>query len=293
MKKTVFLMLFCCSYLPMSGQTNPQYAFYGDYDLSFLNQNAKNDADEIERTEMVLMLAKFFGLSDKHLVDLYYRVYQLEHTSVIKYNTINNSPLNFQCVDSLDKGFLVDFGTSLISNNKKESDCYNLRFASPVLKIAPELFSESVTSIKLPFTDSLTYISSPNINVGNLHRIEGKDVVDNSALVSSDGTLVVAAVMGKDSYTIPVVVKRIGAGAFQGCSLKELVIPETVTAIGENALAKCSQMTSLTIKSEEACQISDTCFDEETLAHLTLYVPKKNIKKYKRMLPSIKKIKAI
>ena len=90
MKKLMFLIVLCCSYLPMSGQVNPQYAFYGDYDLSFLNQNAKNDADEIERTEIVLMLAKYFGLSDKHLVDLYYRVYQLEHTSVIKYNTINN-----------------------------------------------------------------------------------------------------------------------------------------------------------------------------------------------------------
>ena len=126
-----------------------------------------------------------------------------------------------------------------------------------------------------------------------MHRIEGKDVIENTALISKDGTLIVAAVTGKDSYTIPFVVNRIGAGAFQGCSLKELVIPETVTSIGENALAKCSQMTSLTIKSEEVCQISETCFDEETLAHLTLYVPKKNIKKYKRTLPSVKKIKAI
>lgn len=277
----------------MNGQTNPQYEFYGDYDLSFLNQNAKNDADEIERTEIVLMLAKFFGLSDKHLVDLYYRIYQLEHTSVIKYNTINNNPLNFQCVDSLDTGIFVDFGTSLISNNNKESDSYNLKFASPVLKIAPELFSESVTNIKLPFTDSLTYISSPNICVTNLQCIEGKDVIDNTALISQNGVLIAAAVAGKDSYTIPNGVKEIGAGALQGCSLKELVIPETVMFIGEKAFAKCNHMKSLTIYSDDIIHISESCFDEQTIAQLNIYVPKKFIKSYKKMLPSVKKIKAI
>ena len=294
MKKLMFLIVLCCSYLPMSGQVNPQYAFYGDYDLSFLNQNAKNDADEIERTEIVLMLAKYFGLSDKHLVDLYYRVYQLEHTSVIKYNTINNNPLNFQCVDSLDTGIIVDFGTSLVSNHKKDSDSYNLRFASPVIRIAPELFSESVTNIKLPFTDSLTYMSSPNICVKNLCRIEGKDVIDNTALINKSGVLIAAAVKGKNSYSVPEGVKEIGAGAFRGCSLKELVIPETVTTIGLNALSDCPQMESITIKAEDVCRISESCFDEQTITHITIYVPKKVVKSYKKILPSLKKqIKSI
>lgn len=286
-------MLSCCMFLQMNGQRNPQYEFYSHYDLSFLNQNAKNDADEISRTNLVLMLANIFGLNDKHLVDLHYRVYQLEHTSVIKYDTNDSIPLNFNCEDSLGLGIDVDFGTPLISNNKRFSDHFNLRFASPVAKIAPELFSESVTNIKLPFTDSLTYISSPNICVTNLQRIEGKDVIDNTALISQNGVLIAAAVAGKDSYTIPNGVKEIGAGALQGCSLKELVIPETVMFIGEKAFAKCNQMKSLTIYSDDIIYISESCFDEQTIAQLNIYVPKKNIKSYKKILPSVKKIKAI
>lgn len=293
MKKIVFIMLSCCMFLQMNGQRNPQYEFYSHYDLSFLNQNAKNDADEISRTNIVLMLADLFGLNDKHLVDLHYRVYQLEHTSVIKYDTNDSIPLNFNCEDSLDLGIDVDFGTPLISNNKRFSDRFNLRFASPVAKIAPDLFSESVTNIKLPFTDSLTYISSPNICVTNLQRIEGKDVIDNTALISQNGVLIAAAVAGKDSYTIPNGVKEIGAGALRGCSLKELVIPETVMFIGEKAFAKCNQMKSLTIYSDEVVHISESCFDEQTIAQLNIYVPKKNIKSYKKILPSVKKIKAI
>lgn len=293
MKKIVFIMLSCCMFLQMNGQRNPQYEFYSHYDLSFLNQNAKNDADEISRTNLVLMLANIFGLNDKHLVDLHYRVYQLEHTSVIKYDTNDSIPLNFNCEDSLGLGIDVDFGTPLISNNKRFSDHFNLRFASPVAKIAPELFSESVTNIKLPFTDSLTYISSPNICVTNLQRIEGKDVIDNTALISQNGVLIAAAVAGKDSYTIPNGVKEIGAGALQGCSLKELVIPETVMFIGEKAFAKCNQMKSLTIYSDDIIYISESCFDEQTIAQLNIYVPKKNIKSYKKILPSVKKIKAI
>ena len=293
MKKVVFIMLSCCMFLQMNGQRTPQYEFYSHYDLSFLNQNAKNDADEISRTNIVLMLANIFGLNDKHLVDLHYRVYQLEHTSVIKYDTNDSIPLNFNCEDSLSLGIDVDFGTPLISNNKRFSDCFNLRFASPVAKIAPELFSESVTNIKLPFTDSLAYISSPNICVTNLQRIEGKDVIDNTALISQNGVLIAAAVAGKDSYTIPNGVKEIGAGALQGCSLKELVIPETVMFIGEKAFAKCNQMKSLTIYSDDVIHISESCFDEQTIAQLNIYVPKKNIKSYKKILPSAKKIKAI
>lgn len=293
MKKIVFIMLSCCMFLQMNGQRNPQYEFYSYYDLSFLNQNAKNDADEISRTNIVLMLANIFGLNDKHLVDLHYRVYQLEHTSVIKYDTNDSIPLIFNCEDSLSLGIDVDFGTPLISNNKRFSDRFNLRFASPVTKIAPELFSESVTNIKLPFTDSLTYISSPNICVTNLQRIEGKDVIDNTALISQNGVLIAAAVAGKDSYTVPNGVKEIGAGALQGCSLKELVIPETVMFIGEKAFAKCNQMKSLTIYSDDIIHISESCFDEQTIAQLNIYVPKKNIKSYKKLLPSVKKIKAI
>lgn len=287
-------MLLCCMFLQMNGQRTPQYEFYSHYDLSFLNQNARNDADEISRTNIVLMLADIFGLNDKHLVDLHYRVYQLEHTSVIKYDTNDSIPLNFNCEDSLGLGIDVDFGTPLISNDKRFSDRFNLRFASPVAKIAPELFSESVTNIKLPFTDSLTYISSPNICVTNLQRIDGKDVIDNTALINQNGVLIAAAVAGKDSYTIPYGVKEIGAGAFQGCSLEELLIPETVTNIGEKAFAKCSEMKSLTISSKEICNISEFCFDENVLTQITLYVPKKNIKRYKKMLPLLKdRIKAI
>lgn len=289
MNKLVFIMLSCCMFLQMNGQRTPQYEFYSHYDLSFLNQNAKNDADEISRTNIVLMLANIFGLNDKHLVDLHYRVYQLEHTSVIKYDTNDSIPLNFNCKDSIDLGIDVDFGTPLISNNKRFSDSFNLRFASPVAKIAPELFSESVINIKLPHTDSLAYMSSPDICVKNLCRIEGKDVIDNTALVNKSGVLIAAAVKGKNFYSVPDCVKEIGAGAFRGCLLEELVIPETVKSIGLNAFADCPRIKSITIKSEDVCRISESCFSGQTVSHMTIYVPKKAVKSYKKMLPSLKR----
>ena len=71
------------------------------------------------------------------------------------------------------------------------------------------------------------------------------------------------------------------------------MIPETVMFIGEKAFAKCNQMKSLTIYSDDVIHISESCFDEQTIAQLNIYVPKKNIKSYKKILPSAKKIKAI
>lgn len=288
MKKIMYLIFLCCTYLPVIGQTNPQYAFYGNYDLSFLNQNAKNDADEIERTEIVLLFGKYFGLNDKYLVDLYYRVYQLEHTSVIKYNTIDDVPLNFQCVDSLDLGLHVDFGTSLISNNKNGSDSYNLRFASPVLKIASELFSPNVVTVKFPSTDSLLYSTSSDICVSNLTKIEGYDVYDYSALINKEGFLIVTATKGKNTYMLPECVKGIGTGALRGSTLSNLIIPSNVTSIGKNAFDQTS-ITSFFFMSTEVPQMDESSFGSLVNSNVTIYVPKKSLKNYKKKLPFFKK----
>ena len=80
MRKIHAFLLFIAvlsSICPVKGQNNPQYVFYGDYDLSFINQNAKNDADESERIELVLLFSKLFELDDKQLIDLHYRFYEI------------------------------------------------------------------------------------------------------------------------------------------------------------------------------------------------------------------------
>lgn len=287
MKQIVIISFLCCSFLQMNGQNNPQYAFYGNYDLSFLNKNAKNDVDESESTELVLLLAKFFELEDKSIVDLHYRLYEIEHTSVISYTTINDAPLNFQCVDSLDVGQVVDFGSSLICNKRNENR-FRLGFASPVTKIDPNLFTESVISIKLPSTNNLVYYSSPSICVKNLKEIIGKDVVNQRILVSKDGKLFVAAVSDLKTYIVPDVVKEIGDGAFRGCQLEELVIPETVSCIGSNVFDNCFQLKSLVLKSNDVVSIAESCFGNQTLSELTIRVPKKTLKHYKKKYPSLK-----
>ena len=287
MKQTI-LLLFCCSFLQMKAQSYPQYEFYGDYDLSFLNQNAKNDADESERTELVLLLAKYFELSDKHLVDLYYRMYQIEHTSVIKYNTIDDSPLDFLCEDSVGASIPVDFGTPLISNNKKESEYYNLKFASRVTKIASELFSPNVVTIKLPSSDSLLYSSSSDICVSNLTKIEGYDVYDYSALINKEDVLIVAATKGKNTYMLPECVKGLGAGSLRGSTLSNIIIPSNVTSIGKNAFDQTS-ITSFFFMSTEVPQMDDSSFGNLVDSNVTIYVPKKSQKDYKKKLPSLKK----
>jgi len=70
---------------------------------------------------------------------------------------------------------------------------------------------------------------------GALLSRDGETLVSGSVLVRSDGSAV-----------IPSGVKKIGEGAFRGCSsLTSVVIPESVKKIGEGVFYGCSSLTSV------------------------------------------------
>lgn len=284
LKVIAIIFMIMLSSHDAKAQMTPQYDFYGMYDLSFLGQNASNDADEIVRTDFVLLLGRFFELEEKNIVDLHYRLYELKHTSTIAYETVDKEPLDFHCVDSVGKGLEVDFGSSLICQN----DSFELRFASPITRIDPHLFSNNVSYLRLPSSNSLSYISSSTIFVNNLARIEGKDVVDNRFLISKDGTLIVAAVAMIESCVVPDGVRSVGAGAFQGGRLEVLNLPTTTIDVGENALANCPNLKILKLDSDEVVSIHESCFENTSLTNLTIYVPKKTLKAYKKAYPALK-----
>lgn len=216
---------------------------------------------------------------------MYYRLYLLEHTSIINYETSDKTPLDFNCQeDSVKNGINVDFGTPLICN----TDSFKLRFLSPVTRIDPHIFSKTVTNIRLTYSDSLIYASSPNICVASLKEIKGRDVIDNRFLVSKEGILIAAAVADLFSAKVPNNVSYIGDGAFQACHLKELIIPANVKSIGENAFANCDYMQSLTIESKDPVLLHEATFNETTLEGLTIYVPKRAVKGYKKIYPYLK-----
>ena len=284
------LIALLSSICHVKGQNNPQYSFYGDFDLSFVNQNAKNNADESERLELVLLLSKYFELDDKQILDLYYRLYEIEHTSVISYTTIDETPLPFHCEDSVDTNIYVDFGTPLISNkNELKSSLYRMCFASPINKIDSKLFSSSISTIYLPSTNNLNYSSSVDISVTNLKSIEGYDVYDYSALIDKGDILIVGATKGKNAYLIPECVKGIGAGAFRGATLNSIIIPSNVISIGKNAFDN-TYITSFYFLSSEVPQMDESAFGKLLNSDVAIYVPKKSEKKYKKILPSLKEL---
>ena len=285
----LLLFVVLCPICHLKGQNNPQYSFYGDFDLSFVNQNAKDDADESERIELVLFFSKYFELDDKQLIDLYYRHYEIEHTSVVGYTTIDKQPLLFHCKDSMDNAQNVDFGTPLINNNpESDSTSFKLCFASPVNKIDPNLFSFTTSSIKFPSTKNLTYQSSPDICVSNLSELEGYDVCDYSALISKDSVLIAAATKGRSSYVIPENVKCIGSGAFRGSMVNTIIVPPRVASIGDNSFAE-TKITSLYFMSTEVPKIEGESSNMQLSPNTILYVPQKSQKKYKKKWSAYKK----
>jgi len=107
-------------------------------------------------------------------------------------------------------------------------------------------YFEDIESISLPA--SLTKIGNGALMGAAADAVsiaEGHDAFKlvDSCLVSSDGVLL----LGCDESVIPTdgSVKSIGYGAFAGCNLTELVIPEGILSIGDKAFSGCKSLVSV------------------------------------------------
>ena len=69
----------------------------------------------------------------------------------------------------------------------------------------------------------------------------------DGVLFSKDGEELIAFPWGKSdsSYTIPDGTRTIGAFAFSGCMLQEVIFPDTMETIEESAFAHCDKLESL------------------------------------------------
>ena len=243
----ILVFSFCATAF---SQTNPQLGFNAESDYSSL-ANSGNDYQDYLVNRILIAYAN--DLSNKEILQRCYRMYVYEHTSKVFYSTVDKKPLPLRMSDetSLSKTIPVDFGASLVDNDddsdydEEEYSVFSLCFAAPVTKIDPAIFSATVTRIVLPTVDGLEYRASAASCVRNLVEIKGKDVVDNHLLVNRRGVLIVAAVAGLTRYDLPSRVTKIGAGAFRGCTLKEIHIPESVKHVGEKAFDMCEQLTSV------------------------------------------------
>ena len=84
------------------------------------------------------------------------------------------------------------------------------------------------------------------------------------------------------NLVIPNSVTTIGEKVFSGCTgLTSVTIPNSVTSIGDYAFSGCSGLISVVSKMTNPCYINDGCFLQDVFYNTTLYVPKGTTDKYK------------
>lgn len=286
MKKVLITIIVFLSISTIAnGQlNNPQYHFYKPKDI-LINEEFNNAIEEYD-----FLANEFHNPSNNfnQRLSILYRMYIIEKENWITYSTIDDKAIPFRCENS-PEGKMVDFGAQLISNVDNApyalySKSFTLQFGNPVKRIDPLLFNQSVDGICLPSTLNLLYQSSPDIRVDNLSSIKGTDVINQQSLVSRDGTLIVAAIASMDSYVIPEQVKNIGAGALRGSKSNAVVIPESVSHIGERAF-DLSNITNFYFLPTNPPELEDYVFGDNLNKNFTVFVPKKQIKLYKNTYP--------
>ena len=310
-------------------QTNPQYEFYSNYDISALTGGVKNCVDEAECIEYALKLydiikcdsyrssdwERFYAkqicyknkekiesaseleyvlvtvacMTDRQRIDLLTRLYEIEKNCYIMYTTIDGETLNFK-TDRNDKHNVIDVDFgTYLVSTSKERD------GKFCLK-----FANPVTDIDANlFSENVSSIVLPISKKLNYCNNARKDVsnlmhiegydVKNNLLIDSDSTLIAGAVFGMSEISLPNYVKILGEDCFRNSNLKRINSPSSVTTIKPGAFDKCIELKDIVFESEHVVDIDENAFYGESVNVLNIYVPKKMQKLYKKKYPFLKK----
>ena len=174
------------------------------------------------------------------------------------------------------KSIVIPEGVTLIENEAFK-DCKSLETVSlpnSLERIYPFAFRNSnISSISIPagvkyisedVFDGCNNLSTITVSNGNT-KYDSRDNC-NALIETATNTIL----RGSSSTIIPNTVTTIGARAFEGTTLKRIVIPEGVTLIGDGAFCDCKSLETVSLPNslERICSIA---FSSSKIS--SIYIP--------------------
>ncbi len=128
----------------------------------------------------------------------------------------------------------------------------DLTIADGTASIADGAFEDSEVIVSVNIPASVTYIGDNAFrgikNLGELNVADGNAVykTDGNAIIKIDGNVLL---FGTKNTVIPTYVTEIAEDAFNGIGISSIVVPESVTTIGERAFKNATELVSITLPS--------------------------------------------
>ncbi len=298
--------------LPSTIQDIGQYAFYNCKSLKKIN--LPNSLTSIGKGAFAIEEENNneYGLESVNLPN--------NLTQIDDYAFMNNARLSTinipSSVSLIGQGILQGTNITQITGNSKykwendvlvakDNDQYRIIYVNPNAKRIS--INEKITSI-----DAYVFKNHKNIKIVELNNVKviGVECFVNSSLSSlinansventsvdsftntpwledqldSDfiylGKTLVAYNGSDTSVEVPNGITRIGAYAFESNTIKNVILPSTITDIGKNAFTGCLNLEYILIKSIQPPMLDGDCFLDNTV----LYVSEQAIKGYKNSI---------
>ena len=298
--------------LPSTIQDIGQYAFYNCKSLKKIN--LPNSLTSIGKGAFAIEEENNneYGLESVNLPN--------NLTQIDDYAFMNNARLSTinipSSVSLIGQGILQGTNITQITGNSKykwendvlvakDNDQYRIIYVNPNAKRIS--INEKITSI-----DAYVFKNHKNIKIVELNNVKviGVECFVNSSLSSlinansventsvdsftntpwleeqldSDfiylGKTLVAYNGSDTSVEVPNGITRIGAYAFESDTIKNVILPSTITDIGKNAFTGCLNLEYILIKSIQPPMLDGDCFLDNTV----LYVSEQAIKGYKNSI---------